>query len=123
MRRAQCGRCGSRLARLRRMTLGRLVGLLALAAMTPLAIQGCAASEGDENEDADHESEPTGAPTGEPTGRPIGGPTHALVSGVECKTTQMMAYDKGRPFPIDVIEIGGKRVSQPTGHAFLKMQE
>src|SRR5262249_42017245 len=105
------------------MSVRHLAGLLVLAAMTPLAIPGCAASEGDGNEDADHESEPAPEPTRGPRGGPTDAPTHVLTSGVECKTTQMTAYDKGKPFPIDVIEIGGKRVSQPTGHAFLKMQE
>jgi hypothetical protein len=105
------------------MPLRRLAGLLALAAMTPLTLQGCAASEGGGNDDADHESEPPREPTGAPTAAPTGGPTQPLAGGVDCKTTQMTAYDNGKPYPIDVIEIDGKRVSLPTGHAYLKMQQ
>lgn len=47
----------------------------------------------------------------------------ALSAGnVNCKTTRMTAYDKGKAYPIDVITIGSKRASKTTGHAFLKMQ-
>jgi hypothetical protein len=101
------------------MTLVRLAGLFALAATTALAIQGCAASEGNDNDDADKEGEPTADPPGDPKA----GPTKVGDSSVECKTTQMTAYEKGTPFSIDVIEIGGKPVSRPTGHAFLLMQK
>ncbi len=53
----------------------------------------------------------------------MGSSSEAIVSSVDCKTTKMAAYDHGSPFTIDVITIGGKRVSKPTGHAFLKMQK
>src|SRR5262245_27795770 len=90
------------------MTCTRLA-LIAFAFLVPLAIQGCAADAGDDDEDL--ESEPTGQTS------------ELITSGVECKTQPMKAYDKGKPYTIDVIQIGGKRVSKATGHAFLKMQK
>jgi hypothetical protein len=49
--------------------------------------------------------------------------TEAIISTVNCTTTRQSAYDAGRQYGIDVITIGGKRASKPTGHAFLKMQQ
>lgn len=44
------------------------------------------------------------------------------VSSVDCRETTETAYDDGKAYSIKVIEIGGKKVSKTTGHAFLKMQ-
>jgi hypothetical protein len=46
----------------------------------------------------------------------------ALRSSVSCAERTETAYDSGRPYPISVITIGGKKVAKSTGHAFLKMQ-
>ncbi|MBX3202582.1 MAG: D-alanyl-D-alanine carboxypeptidase family protein [Labilithrix sp.] len=61
--------------------------------------------------DEDYEDEPTASSES------------AVISPVDCRTTKMTAYDRGRAYAIDVIKIGGKRVSKPSGHAFLKMQK
>lgn len=45
-----------------------------------------------------------------------------LVSSVDCTPRTETAYRSGRPYPIDVITIGGKPMTKATGHAFLRMQ-
>lgn len=47
----------------------------------------------------------------------------AITSTVDCHLTKAPAFDHGNPFTIEVIDIGGKRASKPTGDAFLKMQK
>jgi hypothetical protein len=86
-------------------TLSRLL-LLAI----PLALAvGCSSADEDDSE----EVEDPPAATGE----------DALTSTVDCHLTKAAAYDHGTPFTIDVINIGGKPASKPTGDAFLKMQK
>ncbi|MBX3259057.1 MAG: D-alanyl-D-alanine carboxypeptidase family protein [Labilithrix sp.] len=75
--------------------------------VSALVVSACA-TDLDEDDD---ESEPTASSES------------AVISPVDCRTTKMTAYDRGRAYSIDVIKIGGKRVSKPTGHAFLKMQQ
>ncbi|MBX3223825.1 MAG: M15 family metallopeptidase [Labilithrix sp.] len=75
--------------------------------VSALVFSACASDVDDE----DFEDEPTGSSES------------AVISPVDCKTTKMTAYDRGSPYSIDVIKIGSKRVSKPTGHAFLKMQK
>jgi hypothetical protein len=52
----------------------------------------------------------------------VGESTDALSAGIDCKTTQMTGYRDGKSFSLSVVRIGGKRVSLPTAHAFLKMK-
>lgn len=73
-----------------------------------LFVPACAADL--DAEDEDYEDEP------------IVSSSDALSSSADCRVTKMTAYDKGRPYSIDVIKIGSKRTSKATGHAFLKMQ-
>ncbi|MBI5532591.1 MAG: D-alanyl-D-alanine carboxypeptidase family protein [Deltaproteobacteria bacterium] len=47
----------------------------------------------------------------------------AITSSVNCDTTTMTAYKAGSPYSIEVITVGGKKISKPTGHAFLKWQK
>jgi hypothetical protein len=61
-------------------------------------------------------------PEGEEESEPVGSALTSNGSAVDCHVSRMPAYDHGKAFQIDVIKIGGKRVSMPTGHAFLKMQ-
>ena len=80
-----------------------------LLLVLPLALAlGCS---GADDPSAEQESEPTA------TG------SDAIVSAVDCHLTRQPAFDHGNPFTIEVINIGGKAVSKPTGHAFLKMQK
>jgi hypothetical protein len=75
----------------------------------PLALAlGCSGADDPTEE---HEDEPTS------TG------SDALTSTVDCHLTKMPAYDHGNQFTIEVINIGGKPTSKPTGDAFLKMQK
>src|SRR5262249_39946955 len=91
------------------MTCTRFV-LLALSLLIPVAMEGCAADAGDDDNE-DQESEPMAE-------------TSALISsGIDCKTESMKAYDNGKPYTIEGVHIGAKRVSKTTGHAFLKMQQ
>lgn len=45
-----------------------------------------------------------------------------LRSAVSCKETTGTAYANGSPYSIQVITIGGQKMSKPAGHAFLKLQ-
>lgn len=45
-----------------------------------------------------------------------------LVSAVDCTLRRETAYVDGQASGIDVITVGGKRVTLATGHAFLRMQ-
>ena len=84
---------------------------LLLAVPLALAI-GCSSAEEDDSDSAEYEDPP--AETGE----------DALTSSaVDCHLTKAPAYDHGSPFTIEVINIGGKPASKPTGDAFLKMQK
>ncbi len=47
----------------------------------------------------------------------------ALLSNVDCTPVQETAYSQGKPYPITVIRIAGKKVGLNAGHAFLKMQK
>jgi len=47
----------------------------------------------------------------------------ALLSNVDCTPIQETAYSQGKPYPITVIRIAGKKVGLNAGHAFLKMQK
>jgi hypothetical protein len=79
----------------------------------PLALAlGCSGVlEGeDEGDDADE-------------AEPVDSGSDAIKSTVECQLTKQAAYDRGNPFTIEVIKVGGKPTSKPTGHAFLKMQK
>ena len=82
-----------------------------LLVAVPLALAIGCSSPGEEDDSADQEDAP--AQTGE----------DALTSTVDCHLTKAAAYDHGSPFTIQVINIGGKPTSKPTGDAFLKMQK
>src|SRR5262245_55331556 len=79
-----------------------LVGLFSAALLLP----ACAAD--DETEAEDFEAEVSSS--------------EVTSSAVNCAKTKMTAYDRGKAYTIEVIAIGSKRASLPTGHAFLKMQ-
>ncbi|MBS2013928.1 MAG: D-alanyl-D-alanine carboxypeptidase family protein [Deltaproteobacteria bacterium] len=84
--------------------------LLVLSTILALgALPGCGADLGDDDDEAESE-EPAGT-------------THdELRSGVSCKTTTEKAYANGSPYSIQIITVGGKKMSKPAGHAFLKLQ-
>ena len=86
----------------------RLHHQLPVLFFTALVVSACASLAGD---DGEYEEEPAASSES------------AVISSVDCRTTKMMAYDRGSPYSIEVITIGGKRVSKPTGHAFLKLQK
>lgn len=89
----------------------QLVRSFFILSMTLLAgaLPGCSADLADED---DAESEEEGPAT-----------THdELRSAVSCKTTTEKAYANGSPYSIQIITIGGKKMSKPAGHAFLKLQ-
>jgi hypothetical protein len=87
------------------ITLPRYL-LLAL----PLALAiGCSSAEDDDSAEYEDAPSETGA--------------DALTSAVDCHLTKAAAFDHGSPFTIEVINIGGKPASKPTGDAFLKMQK
>jgi len=89
-------------------TLQRRLFLLAV----PLALAiGCSSAEEDDSSD-DYEDPPAETGADALTG-----------SAVDCHLTKAAAYDHGSPFTIEVINIGGKPASKPTGDAFLKMQK
>lgn len=90
------------------MLATKLVFVLALS-VASAPFLGCAAVTGDD-EGGDHEAEGVGASSDE------------LRSAVNCKEHTATGYQSGSPYTIQVVEIGGKPVSKPTGHAFLKMQ-
>jgi hypothetical protein len=89
--------------------LAKKLALLFAFAVAALPVYGCAAVTGDE-EDGDQEEEGVGETNDE------------LRSAVSCKESTATAYQSGKAYSIQVINIGGKSVSKPTGHAFLKMQ-
>lgn len=74
-----------------------------------LPFVACAAPSDDQ--EGDGENEPTAESNDE------------LRSGVSCKETTQAAYRAGVKSTIQVIQVGGKPVAKPAGHAFLKMQE
>jgi hypothetical protein len=82
---------------------------LVLPILAVVFMPACMGEVGEEDED--FEEEPTGQSS------------DAIISSFDCNTTKMAAYDHGSKFTIDVIKIGSKRASKPTGHAFLKMQK
>jgi hypothetical protein len=93
--------------------IDRLMRTSAAAVLMLGALVFCApacSSEGFGDEDGDVEDEV------------VDTSSDAIVSTVDCRTTRQTAYERGRSFGIDVIKIGGKPASKPTGHAFLKMQ-
>lgn len=89
--------------------LVRKAVLAALGLFCLLPIAACAADDsGDQSEEYEDE--------------PVGETNDELRSAVSCKEKTATAYDDGKPFSITTITVGGKLVSKPTGHAFLKMQ-
>ena len=76
-------------------------------------LAGCASDDLDGRTGADREGERETETT------PVSG---ALVSAVDCTPRQETAYVSGRASTIDVIIVGGKKVTRATGHAFLRMQ-
>ncbi|MBX3185461.1 MAG: M15 family metallopeptidase [Labilithrix sp.] len=82
--------------------------LLVMMGLPVLVLSACATEVDD---DDDHEEEP------------VDTATDAIISDVDCRTTRQQAYDRGSPYGIDVIKVGGKPTSKATGHAFLKMQK
>jgi hypothetical protein len=76
--------------------------------LTSLGALGCAVEPADSEHDEESETEST---------------DEALRSVVDCTERDDTAYTRGAASPIKVITIGGKKVSKPTGHAFLKMQQ
>ncbi|HSO32666.1 MAG TPA: M15 family metallopeptidase [Labilithrix sp.] len=89
--------------------LAQKVALLFAFAVAAAPFYGCAAVTGDDDGD-DQEEEGVGETNDE------------LRSAVSCKEQTATAYQSGKPFSIQVINVGGKAVSKTTGHAFLKMQ-
>jgi hypothetical protein len=75
-----------------------------------LCLAGGCAVDSDADEEDDVEEEPTEVSSDE------------LRSAVSCRERIDQAYTRGSPHAIAVIHVGGKPVSKPTGHAFLKMQ-
>jgi D-alanyl-D-alanine carboxypeptidase len=89
--------------------LAKKLALLLAFAAAALPVYGCAAVTADDDGD-DQEEEGVGETNDE------------LRSAVSCKETTQTAYQSGKPYSIQVINVGGKPVSKTTGHAFLKMQ-
>jgi hypothetical protein len=84
--------------------------LLTLFLFLPLAVSvGCTGEVADDSAETEDPPSETGV--------------DALTSAVDCHLTSAPAYDHGSPFTIQVINIGGKPASKPTGDAFLKMQK
>lgn len=82
---------------------------LALVAVGSFCVMGCSA----EVDDDDMEDEPT-SETSE----------SELRSSVSCASERMQAYSGGEATgTVDVIKVGGKRVTRATGHPFLKWQK
>lgn len=92
--------------------LAKKLALLFALAAAAVPVYGCAAIDGVDGEDDDGEHEEEG----------VGETSDELRSAVSCKEATATAYQSGKPYSIQVINIGGKSVSKPTGHAFLKMQ-
>ncbi len=89
--------------------LAKKLALLFAFAVAALPVYGCAAVTG-EDHGGDQEEEGVGETNDE------------LRSAVSCKQTSATAYQSGKAYTIQVINVGGKAVSKGTGHAFLKMQ-
>ncbi len=89
--------------------LAKKLALLFAFAVAALPVYGCAAVTGEGDGD-DQEEEGVGETNDE------------LRSAVSCKQTSATAYQSGKAYTIQVINVGGKAVSKGTGHAFLKMQ-
>jgi hypothetical protein len=84
--------------------------LLAVLLSLPLAVSvGCTGDLADDSAEAEDPPSEKGV--------------DALTSAVDCHLTNAPAYDHGRPFTIQVINIDGKPASKPTGDAFLAMQK
>ena len=83
-----------------------------LLLLSAASVLSCSAADDDEISTGDAEQE------GEVADRD----DEVVSGGVSCIERVETAYDNGSPRPIRVITVGGKRVSKPTGHAFLKMQ-
>lgn len=85
---------------------------LLLLAIGSFAVVGCSAEATDEEGNETEQEEDTGSAEAE------------LRSAVSCSTERMDTYSGGsRTGTVDVIRIGGKRVTKATGHAFLKWQK
>ena len=70
---------------------------------------GCVVDPNGDGDDED-ESEPQGESNSE------------LRSNVSCKESTESAYENGKAYNIQVITVGGKKISKAAGHAFLKLQ-
>jgi hypothetical protein len=88
----------------------RVDRLLLTALTMTLCFTGACSADAPAERDDDAEEEPTEVADDE------------LRSAVSCRERADMAYEAGTPHAITVIHVGGKPVSKPTGHAFLKMQ-
>jgi hypothetical protein len=87
-----------------------VVAALASSAIACGAAEPVDLSEGDLDEEVDNESE-------------LGTVSSELQSSVDCSTERMDAYSGGnRIGTVDVIRVGGKRVTKSVGQAFLKFQ-
>jgi len=93
-----------------------LASLGLLTSMIAPAMAGCTQDALGANGEVlgDGEDEGENEPTGESNDE--------LRSSVACQERTDTAYRAGTPFNIQVVTVGGKAVSKPTGHAFLKMQ-
>jgi len=89
--------------------LAKKLAFLLVASVAAAPFFGCAAVTGDDDAD-EHEDEAVGESNDE------------LRSAVSCKEQTATAYQSGRPYTIQVVQIGGKAIAKPTGHAFLRMQ-
>jgi len=82
---------------------------LLLLALASLTVFGCSAEAAGDDEGEDE---------------PLGSSESELRSSVSCTTERMDTYSGGsRTGTVDVIRVGGKRVTKATGHAFLKWQK
>lgn len=89
--------------------LAKKLAFLFAASVAAAPFLGCAAvAGGDEGDDEEQEA--------------VGESNDELRSAVSCKEQTATAYQSGKPFSIQVVQIGGKAVAKPAGHAFLKMQ-
>ena len=89
--------------------LANKLAFLLVASVAAAPLFGCAALTGEDEAD-EHEDAAVGETNDE------------LRSAVSCKEQTATAYQSGSAYSIQVVQIGGKAVAKPTGHAFLKMQ-
>jgi LAS superfamily LD-carboxypeptidase LdcB len=83
-----------------------------LLTISAMALAACASDDGsDDTENEDFEE------------APVESSEAAVISKADCTKKTMTAYDQGKAYKIEVVKIATKRVSVPTGHAFLKMQK